>query len=153
MPNPVLARIDVIHLLNHTVTLFENQTSGVIEFERPSTSLFAVGDQQLLGRIFSNIILNALQSGAYDKSIRVEITAREEGSWCIISFRDNGLGIAQELRDRIFLPHFSTKNTGSGLGLAIAKQGIEQMGGAIWFETRKGQGTTFFVKLKSSSSS
>ncbi len=58
------------------------------------------------------------------------------------------MGIDQELRDKIFLPHFSTKNTGSGLGLAIAKQGIEQMGGAIWFETTSGLGTTFSVKLK-----
>jgi len=41
------------------------------------------------------------------------------------------MGIPLELRDRIFLPHFSTKKSGSGLGLAIAKQGIEQMGGAI----------------------
>ena len=151
MPAPVLAKVDITLLLNRTVALFENETNAVIEFKQPSTSLFAMGDAQLLGRIFSNIILNALQSGANEKKIILDVVAEEEGDWCFVSFRDNGLGIAQELRDKIFLPHFSTKNTGSGLGLAIAKQGIEQMGGAIWFETTMGQGTTFFVKLKSSS--
>ena len=150
MPAPVLAKVDVILLLNHTVALFENQANALIEFKQPIASLFAMGDNQLLGRIFSNIILNALQSGAYEKKIMLEIVAKEEGNWCLISFRDNGLGIAPALLDKIFLPHFTTKNTGSGLGLAIAKQGIEQMGGAIWFETTTGQGTTFFVKLKSS---
>jgi two-component system nitrogen regulation sensor histidine kinase NtrY len=149
MPVPVLAKIDVALLLNRTVALFENQTNAVVVFRQPLTPIYALGDAPLLGRIFSNIILNALQSGGYDKPVGLDVDVREEGSWCLISFHDDGLGIAQELREKIFLPHFSTKNTGSGLGLAIAKQGIEQMGGAIWFETSTGQGTTFFIKLKS----
>ncbi|HEV8515730.1 MAG TPA: ATP-binding protein [Cyclobacteriaceae bacterium] len=148
MPAPVLERVDVILLLARTVALFENETNTIIEFNQPQSSVFSRGDAQLLGRIFSNIILNALQSGANGKKIRLEIIATEEKDWSTVSFRDNGLGIAEELRDKIFLPNFTTKNTGSGLGLAIAKQGIEQMGGTIWFETTSGLGTTFFVKLK-----
>ncbi len=152
MPPPVLAKVDITLLLNRTIALFENQENAVIKFDQPITPLVALGDEQLLGRIFSNIILNALQAGMSTKKIRVEVFVKEENNWCCISFRDNGMGIIQELRDKIFLPHFTTKNTGSGLGLAIAKQGIEQMGGTIWFETTTGRGTTFFVKLKSSSS-
>ncbi|MEQ8424294.1 MAG: ATP-binding protein, partial [Cyclobacteriaceae bacterium] len=66
---------------------------------------------------------------------------------CVISFRDNGKGIDTDLGEKIFLPHFSTKKSGSGLGLAIAKQGVEQSGGTIRFETRPGDGTTFFVEM------
>ena len=63
-----------------------------------------------------------------------------------ISFVDNGRGIDPMLIDKIFLPHFTTKESGSGLGLAISRQGIEQMGGKIWFETSV-NGTTFIIEL------
>ena len=66
---------------------------------------------------------------------------------CVISFADNGNGIDELIRDKIFIPHFSTKKSGSGLGLAIARQGIEQSGGKIWFETEIGTGTTFHLLL------
>jgi len=148
MPAPVLTKVDVTLLLTRSIALFDHHGKAVIKFNQPTTPLYAQGDEQLLGRIFSNIILNALQSGA---QIQVEIILKKEGNGLVIIFHDNGPGIAPELRDKIFLPHFTTKNTGSGLGLAIAKQGIEQMGGTIWFETTSGQGTTFFVKLKASS--
>jgi len=149
MPAPVLTSVDVTLLLTRTIALFDHHGDAVIIFDQPTTPQFARGDEKLLGRIFSNIILNALQSGKNGNKVVVEIRIKGENNWCVINFRDNGMGIVEELRDKIFLPHFTTKNTGSGLGLAIAKQGIEQMGGSIWFETISGQGTTFFVKLKS----
>jgi nitrogen fixation/metabolism regulation signal transduction histidine kinase len=148
MPAPVLVKLDITHLLKRTILLFENQANTAIQFFQPALPMVALGDEQLLGRIFSNLILNALQSGENGKQVAVEVRVEEEGSWCMISFQDNGAGIAEDLRDKIFLPHFSTKNTGSGLGLAIAKQGIEQMGGSIGFNTTKGKGTTFLVRLK-----
>jgi two-component system nitrogen regulation sensor histidine kinase NtrY len=66
----------------------------------------------------------------------------------VISFKDNGRGIDESLRDKVFMPHFTTKKSGSGLGLAISRQGIEQSGGSIWFETSSA-GTTFFISLPS----
>jgi Signal transduction histidine kinase len=65
---------------------------------------------------------------------------------CLVSVTDNGSGIDESIRDKVFIPHFSTKKSGSGLGLAIAKQGIEQSGGKIWFETST-SGTTFYIEL------
>jgi len=147
MPAPVLADVEIVALLRSAVSLFESQMSTKIASDFPA-ALVVVGDEQLLGRIFANLILNALQAGESEKKIKVEITVRREGPWCIIRFLDDGTGIEPALQDKIFIPHFTTKNTGSGLGLAIAKQGIEQMGGAIWFETTLGRGTAFFVKLK-----
>jgi two-component system, NtrC family, nitrogen regulation sensor histidine kinase NtrY len=49
--------------------------------------------------------------------------------------------------DKVFIPYFSTKKSGSGLGLAIAKQGIEQCGGKIGFESEVGKGTEFWVEI------
>jgi signal transduction histidine kinase len=168
MPAPVVAEVEITALLKSVVALFGQEAHGSVHFD-PPPPMMILGDGQLLARIFSNIILNGLQSGAYQKRVTVEVRVRADGDWSIIEFRDNGMGISPDLRTRIFIPHFTTKKSGSGLGLAIAKQGIEQMGGSIWFETKearpdapagqarpdapagKGEGTVFFVKLRVSS--
>ncbi len=51
------------------------------------------------------------------------------------------------MQGKIFTPNFTTKSSGTGLGLAMSKSIIEQSGGEVWFETRLGEGTTFFVQL------
>ena len=98
------------------------------------------------GRIFSNIILNGLQANRPGVPPEIQVQLEIQSLKCRVSFSDNGRGINPELIDKIFLPHFTTKQSGSGLGLAISKQGIEQMGGKIWFETSS-HGTTFLVEL------
>lgn len=146
MPSPKVSSVDLNVILKRTVSLFENHLLGNVSLLEFSEVVRVLGDENLLGRIFSNIILNGLQSDK-KKRIQVTVSSQVEGNWITIHFKDNGSGVPAELKDRIFLPHFSTKDTGSGLGLAIAKQGIEQMGGQIWFETSLA-GTSFFIKLK-----
>src|SRR5699024_10521147 len=60
---------------------------------------------------------------------------------------DDGEGIAEEARDHVFQPSFSTKTSGMGLGLAISKRAVEAAGGTIAFETEDGAGTTVTVRL------
>lgn len=146
MPKPQIERVNLNELLNNDLLLFQNHALGIVHFNEGDPDIFIFGDGKLLSRIFANLILNGLQSGK-DKFVHVEVRIRNEGNQVIISFSDNGNGIPDELIDKIFLPHYTTKESGSGLGLAIAKQGIEQMGGSIWFET-SAQGTTFFIQLK-----
>ena len=64
-----------------------------------------------------------------------------------ISISDNGPGIAEDIREKIFRPNFTTKSNGNGLGLAISKHIVEGSGGRIEFETSS-KGTTFFVYFK-----
>ena len=64
-----------------------------------------------------------------------------------VAIRDNGAGIPEGVREQVFVPNFTTKETGSGIGLAVAKRGIESAGGRIWFETKVGEGTDFFIEL------
>jgi two-component system, NtrC family, nitrogen regulation sensor histidine kinase NtrY len=106
-----------------------------------------VGDEQLLGRTFSNIILNAFQAARPGEPSAVWVKAEVKDNHALLSFHDNGKGIEPEVAEQIFVPHFTTKKSGSGLGLAIAKQAIEQMKGRLWFNTTVGKGTTFFVEL------
>lgn len=145
MPAPILQKLEITGLLRKVAALHDSYPSGSISI-KAETPVFIMGDEQLLNRVFSNIVLNAIQS-AEEGQIRIEIDAVVQADFCIVSVRDNGKGIDDSLRDKVFLPHFSTKKSGSGLGLAIARQGIEQSGGAIWFESEMGRGTTFFVKV------
>ena len=64
-----------------------------------------------------------------------------------MEFHDNGKGIPEDIREKLFTPNFTTKSSGMGLGLAIVKNIIESSGGKIWFETEINSGTTFYVSL------
>jgi two-component system nitrogen regulation sensor histidine kinase NtrY len=145
MPAPVIQRLDIISTVKRTVDL--HSPTGQITFRTAVKEAWVMGDLQLLSRTFSNIILNALQSGRPGQAIEVVISIEIAAGFCRILFKDNGKGIEPQIAGRVFTPHFSTKKTGSGLGLAIAKQAIEQMNGKIWFETQVERGTSFYIEL------
>ncbi len=146
MPAPILERIDLITLLKKSVNLYSNYEGGEVKFESMINTAFVMGDEQLFNRIFSNIILNGLQSG-HGENVMVLVDLIRDENYYLINIRDNGLGIESDMLNKVFIPYFSTKHSGSGLGLAISKQGIEQSGGDIWFETKPGTGTIFHIKL------
>jgi signal transduction histidine kinase len=80
----------------------------------------------------------------------ITVTTRREGSQVEIRIRDNGTGIAEPIRHRIFEPFFSTKDVGrgSGQGLAVARSVVvDKHQGSLTFETETGQGTTFIIRL------
>jgi len=145
MPAPLLEKLEILGLVDKVVALYAGHPSGNVTFKRPSDEIWIMGDQQLLSRVFSNLILNGLQSGQ-GRPVSVALAAERRDGHVVLSFTDTGAGIPAELRDKVFLPHFTTKQSGSGLGLAISRQGIEQSGGQIWYESGPG-GTTFFVSL------
>ncbi len=103
-------------------------------------------DTDIFRRILNNIVLNAIQSVS-EKQAEIKISLKSRSGKAILSVSDNGRGIPEELKDKIFLNYFSTKSTGSGIGLALAKKGIENAGGNIWFESNKDEGTTFYISM------
>jgi two-component system nitrogen regulation sensor histidine kinase NtrY len=145
MPEPVITEVELVGLLSKTINL--HMEGATIKLETSLTTAIILADEQLLGRILSNMILNGLQAARPDISPVIEIQLDKVDHYYRISIADNGRGIEPSLTDKIFLPHFTTKQSGSGLGLAIAKQGIEQLGGRISFKTSS-QGTTFFIELR-----
>jgi signal transduction histidine kinase len=147
MPAPDLERIDLTSLLKNVIGLHQTYPEGTVSLMPGTPQVHVLGNDQLLSRVFGNIILNALQSAQEGSKVTVRVSAEVQGKKCLVRFEDDGMGIDSDIQDKVFLPHFSTKRTGSGLGLAIAKQGIEQSGGRIWFETSPGKGTVFFIEL------
>jgi len=146
MPAPILTRVELVASLNKASHLYSHYDEGKVTFSTALQTAYVMGDEQLFNRIFSNIILNGLQSGNVERiTVQVELIRME--NYYQISIKDNGRGMAPEMLNKVFIPYFSTKESGSGLGLAISKQGIEQSGGEIWFESEQGVGTTVYIKL------
>lgn len=103
-------------------------------------------DPERLERALINIINNAEDATPQGGSITVE--TRLEDDQILISIRDTGSGIPEEIRDRIFEPFVTArKKKGTGLGLAISKKIVDQHGGTISYESISGVGTTFTVRL------
>jgi two-component system, NtrC family, nitrogen regulation sensor histidine kinase NtrY len=145
MPDPVMHRLELVSLLKRIVDLHAH--AGDLIFEVEMKEAYVSGDEPLLGRTFSNIILNAFQSEQPGKAMQVKVRLIQENESFVIAIEDTGKGIQENEAERIFSPYFTTKHSGSGLGLAISKQAIEQMHGSIWFETKIGKGSTFFISL------
>jgi signal transduction histidine kinase len=147
MPTPVLTKVNIADSLRKAVNLYANGSNGKVTLKAEFNHEAVLGDEQLLIRIFSNLILNGLQSYQRESDASVEVVLTKKDKQCLISFSDRGVGISEEDKSKIFTPSFSTKKSGSGLGLAIAKQGIEYMNGTIWFESEVRMGAVFYIKL------
>jgi signal transduction histidine kinase len=102
-------------------------------------------DAEQVGRAFTNIINNAIQSINGAGEFKVITGSDGEQAW--VKFIDSGCGIPPENLKKIFEPLFTTKTRGIGLGLAISKRMVEQNGGEIEVESTVGTGTTFTIKL------
>lgn len=147
MPIPEFKKINLSEVCNHVIDLYENND----EYEVLSdieNNVFVLADDKMIGRIITNLLLNGIQSVSLDKKPVIFIQLKLIGTRCLISVKDNGTGIPDEVINKVFVPNFTTKYTGSGIGLAVAKNGIEQMGGKIWFETSNKKGTVFFIELE-----
>lgn len=109
------------------------------------------GDVNKLRAVFQNLIENAIKYTPSGGSVGVS-SVREDG-FIKVLVTDSGIGIPTDQNYRIFSKFFRASNAmkvdtvGSGLGLFIAKEIVERHGGKIWFESKVGQGTVFFVEL------
>lgn len=145
MPIPESERYEFTEVLKNVVNL-HSSTEGVnISLQLPHEKVFTLGDEQLMGRILSNLILNAIQ--AKTGTVTIDIALSVTRDKLLLQVKDDGPGIDEDIQSKIFIPNFTTKETGSGIGLAISKHGVEHAGGKIWFESLEDQGTTFFIEL------
>ncbi|MFQ3546719.1 MAG: ATP-binding protein [Termitinemataceae bacterium] len=100
---------------------------------------------QVLSNLFANSIDAMHQRGTI--TITTDLVKKEDSRYCRISVRDTGCGIPPENRALIFTPYFTTKAAGTGLGLSIVERIILDHGGAIWFDSAVGVGTTFYIDV------
>lgn len=118
-----------------------------LEWIPAKEKVFINADRTHINRLFTNLVLNALQAVPEQQDAVIEVRENVVGNKVLVTVKDNGKGIPEELHSKIFTPNFTTKTSGTGLGLAMSKGIVEQAKGNIWFETKQGEGTTFFVEL------
>ena len=146
-------RLDVAEVLRRCAGLHQpDAADGALGLHLPpdaETGRYTVyADESLLVRTFNNLLINARQAVPADRAPHIDVSLVYAGAGKVrVAIRDNGAGIPDEVREKVFVPNFTTKETGSGIGLAVARRGIESAGGKIWFETRVGEGTDFFIEL------
>lgn len=148
MPIPKSERFEISSVLKETVNLYTNNKNIDLETDIANGEFFVMGDQKLMGRIFTNLVLNAIQAvpGETRPEVTIKLTRLPQHN-IRIEVKDNGSGIPEDIRKKVFVINFTTKESGSGIGLAVAKRGIEHAGGNIWFETEEDKGTSFFIDL------
>jgi signal transduction histidine kinase len=134
-------------LLQRTADLHRAEGRVDISVETPPSTVVVRADHSHLLRAFTNLVQNAVQAIPEDRAARIRIRLQAGERVATVSIADNGRGISASERARIFRPYFTTKSSGTGLGLAMTRQMVEGWGGRIWFESREGEGTEFFVEV------
>lgn len=109
------------------------------------------GNMEMLQRLMQNLISNACKYRHPERPCEIHITWERQADLAHFRVTDNGIGIAEEYRERVFglfqRLHRSEEIEGSGIGLAICRKTVESLGGAIWVESPTGTGTTFHFTL------
>lgn len=148
MPRAQAEDLDLAEVAEAALSVFRATPGMQCELQRETTGPLPVhADREQLLRVFNNLIKNAVQAIPDGQEGRITVVLRQAKGEAIAEVHDNGTGIAEEDRERIFRPNFTTKGSGMGLGLAMVQRMVEGAGGRVWFESRVGEGSTFFVAL------
>ncbi|MCG8574517.1 MAG: HAMP domain-containing histidine kinase, partial [Flavobacteriales bacterium] len=148
MPKAKEIELNLTEVVKSTTSVFSEYEQHEFELNiLPEGETIVWADKDLVLRVFNNLIKNAIQAVAVGQQGLIKIELREVDNRYQVSVTDNGVGIKDEQREKIFVPYFTTKSTGTGLGLAMSKQIIEGMNGNIWFESELNKGTSFYVSF------
>lgn len=147
MPKAKNENIDIAEILENAVDLFLDNKLQINIDNTCNKPLIINADKTQVLRIFNNLIKNAIQAiNNVDKG-KIDIYLSNTDTSSLVKISDNGVGIPDEQKDKIFSPNFTTKTGGMGLGLAMVKNIVESFQGKIWFESMPGLGTSFYVEF------
>nr|WP_299343518.1 HAMP domain-containing sensor histidine kinase [Allomuricauda sp.] len=144
MPAQQNETLNVVSIVKLALDIFNE---NYIHFISDEEEIIAKLDRTQLIRVVTNLVKNAIQAMTEVDSPRILVAVTSEGEKVKISVADNGIGIADEVRDKIFEPKFTTKTSGMGLGLGMVRNIVENYNGTISFTSQEGKGTVFTVKF------
>jgi signal transduction histidine kinase len=135
--------LNLTKMIKDIVETLENKDRVIYQIEDP---LFVRADEELLKKALKNIIKNGIDEA---EKVWIDITKEKleghEGT--VITIKDNGKGILEEDRDKIFMPFYTTKEKGTGIGLALAQKIVTAHEGKIAVESKIGEGSVFKIFL------
>ncbi|HMC99939.1 MAG TPA: HAMP domain-containing sensor histidine kinase, partial [Ferruginibacter sp.] len=145
--HPHNAVFDLHEQIRSVTQLYGHEETMQLSWHRVDKDVQINADRTHINRLFTNLIQNALQAIPEDRKPIISIDEELKDDHILVKIKDNGAGIPEHMRSKIFTPNFTTKTSGTGLGLAMCKGIVEEANGKIWFETEIGEGTTFYVEL------
>lgn len=144
MPTAKKERLNVVEVVKYAVDVF---SETYISFFSEKELIVAQFDKTQLIRVITNLVTNANQALSEVDNPKIEVHIREDEQCVEISVADNGRGIADPVKDKVFEPKFTTKTSGMGLGLPMVKNIVEAYAGSISFISEEAKGTVFTVRF------
>lgn len=148
MPKTRKEEVDIVKKLSTVAQLFKNTKNVDINLAlNKIETLEIIADNEQISRVFINLIKNSIQAIPEKRKGKIKILLKKSVTKATIIIEDNGNGIPDDKKERLFEPSFTTKTTGMGIGLAIVKNIVTSVGGDIWFESKINKGTRFYVEF------
>ncbi|PJJ80240.1 HAMP domain-containing protein [Mucilaginibacter auburnensis] len=147
MPDTRLDKFNVFDVINQAVIIFKQMDNFTIKYNASERPFIINADRDQLLRCFNNLLKNAIEATPPERAGVIDISYETSEKNILFTIKDNGNGIPENMREKIFEPNFTTKSSGTGLGLAFVKNSIENAGGKVWFETKTGEGTSFYLNF------
>lgn len=140
--------LDLAELVGNVVNLYDNKDNITFNYLYDQTKDHTYnGDKTNLNSAVGNLVKNATQAIGTKENGKIEVKLEATETAFVIAVKDNGKGIKEEDKSRIFLPNFTTKTGGSGVGLSLTYNIVQAAGGTISFESQEGVGAEFVITL------
>jgi two-component system nitrogen regulation sensor histidine kinase NtrY len=149
-PAPQPRPCDMNRIVEEALALFGGRLEGITVQRNLESGLPPVlVDPDAIRRALANLIDNAAEAmqGSLLRVLGLDTTLSEDGAAVEVTVSDTGAGLSDEIRERLFLPYYSTKRRGTGLGLSIAAKIVQEHGGSISAEANSPKGARFLVRL------
>lgn len=144
MPTQKCEALNVVEVVKYSIDIF---SEDYISYFPKQEIIIAQLDKTQLIRIITNLVKNAAYALDAIENKKIEVSVEDENGNVIIKVADNGKGISDEDKERVFEPKFTTKSSGMGLGLPMIKNIVETYNGTITFTTQLNKGTVFKIVL------
>jgi len=149
-PAPQPRPCDLNKVADEAVALFAGRLDGITVTRDLAPGLpLVMADPDAIRRALANLIDNAAEAmqGSLLRVLAVSSALSEDGAALEITVSDTGHGLTDEIRERLFLPFYSTKHRGTGLGLSIAAKIVQEHGGSIRAESNAPKGARFLLRI------
>jgi len=149
-PAPQPRPCDTNQIVEEALALFGGRLEGITVQRDLEPGLPPVlADPEAIRRALANLIDNAAEAmqGSLLRVLGLQTALSEDGAAVEVTVSDTGSGLSDEIRERLFLPFYSTKHRGTGLGLSIAAKIVQEHGGSISAETNSPKGARFLLRL------
>jgi two-component system sensor histidine kinase PilS (NtrC family) len=162
----LLSKVELVRLLDEVIQVVQKHPSYkpfiLINKSLSSEVIYVLGEENQIKQILLNLLVNAMEA-MEEKGGEIQISDKsfnqmdqfyfweeepDESDWVPIAITDQGKGMTEEQKEKIFSPFFSTKKNGTGLGLAIVHRLVNNLGGRIEFRSQPNKGSVFVVYLQ-----